>query len=182
MIPVSHIAGNPERLTAMQRELIETAARLGREKFAPRAMQIDRDAVFPFDNYHDLREAGLLKICVPTAYGGLGADFATYVMVAAEVGRHCGATALTWNMHVSSTRGSGRAAAAHEVDDGVVEDLRLLDQGEVAGARDQRELRVGDLVGHHAQHVRRRRCRPSRCPRCASPPNTTRSRRRTCCA
>ncbi len=108
----AHIAGNPERLTAQQRELIEIAATLGREKFAPRAAQIDRDAVFPFDNYADMRAAGLLKICVPVAHGGLGADFATYVMVAAEIGRHCGATALTWNMHVCSTMWAGFIADA----------------------------------------------------------------------
>jgi alkylation response protein AidB-like acyl-CoA dehydrogenase len=108
----AHIAGNPERLTAQQRELIDIAATLGREKFAPRAAQIDRDAVFPFENYADMRAAGLLKICVPAAHGGLGADFATYVMVAAEIGRHCGATALTWNMHVCSTMWAGFIADA----------------------------------------------------------------------
>lgn len=107
-----HIAGNPQALTAQQRELIELAATLGREKFAPRAASHDRDATFPFDNYQDLREAGLLKICVPKALGGLGADFATYVMVAAEIGRHCGATALSWNMHVSSCMWSGFIADA----------------------------------------------------------------------
>lgn len=107
-----HIAGNPAKLTPQQRELIEIAATLGRETFAPRAAQIDRDAVFPFENYADMRDAGLLKICVPTAYGGLGADFATYVMVAAEIGRHCGATALTWNMHVCSAMWAGFIADA----------------------------------------------------------------------
>ncbi len=107
-----HIAGNPQTLTAQQRELIDIAATLGREKFAPRAAKHDRDATFPFDNYRDLREAGLLKICVPKNLGGLGADFATYVMVAAEIGRHCGATALSWNMHVSSCMWSGFIADA----------------------------------------------------------------------
>ncbi len=107
-----HIAGNPNTLTALQREWIELAATLGREKFAPRAAQIDRDATFPFENYQDLREAGLLKICVPAALGGLGADFTTYVMVAAEIGRHCGATALSYNMHVSSCLWSGVIADA----------------------------------------------------------------------
>ncbi|MDP3224075.1 MAG: acyl-CoA dehydrogenase, partial [Rubrivivax sp.] len=38
--------------------------------------------------------------------------FATYVMVAAEIGRHCGATALSWNMHVSSCMWSGFIADA----------------------------------------------------------------------
>ena len=107
-----HIAGNPQMLTAQQRELIDLAATLGRDKFAPRAATHDRDASFPFDNYEDLRQRGLLGICVPKAYGGLGADFTTYVMVAAEIGRHCGATALSWNMHVSSCMWTGFIADA----------------------------------------------------------------------
>lgn len=107
MPAVAHIAGSPEGLTAQQRELIALAATLGRERFAPRAAAIDREAVFPFENYADLRSAGLLGICVPQLAGGLGADFSTYVMVAAEIGRHCGATALTWNMHVCSTMWAG---------------------------------------------------------------------------
>ncbi len=107
-----HIAGSPEQLTAQQRELIALAAQLGRDKFAPRAAQHDRDATFPFDNYEDLRQAGLLTICVPKAHGGMGADFATYGMVAAEIGRHCGATALSYNMHVCSTLWAGLIADA----------------------------------------------------------------------
>jgi alkylation response protein AidB-like acyl-CoA dehydrogenase len=94
-------------LTDKQKTLLAIASDLGRNRFAPRAEQIDRDAVFPFENYADLREAGLLKVCVPEQYGGWGADFATYVMMAAEIGRHCGATALTLNMHVSSTMWTG---------------------------------------------------------------------------
>lgn len=112
-----HIAGDPSTLSEQQRELIELAARLGHEKFAPRAAAVDRDAVFPFENYADLREAGLLKICVPREHGGRGADFATYVMVAAEIGRHCGATALTWNMHVCSTMWAGFIADALDMTD-----------------------------------------------------------------
>ncbi len=110
-----HIAGNPQQLTAQQRELIEIAATLGRERFAPRAATYDREARFPFENYADLRQAGLLKICVPKQHGGLGADFATYVMVAAEIGRHCGATALSYNMHVCSTMWAGFIADALEM-------------------------------------------------------------------
>lgn len=107
MPAAAHIAGSADKLTAPQRELIELAAQLGRERFAPRASAIDREAVFPFENYADLRSAGLLGICVPKSAGGLGADLSTYVMVAAEIGRHCGATALTWNMHVCSTMWAG---------------------------------------------------------------------------
>ena len=101
------IAGDYTELTTLQKRLLAIASDLGANKFAPRAAQIDRDAVFPFENYADLRQAGMLKICVPEAHGGWGADFATYAIVAAEIGRHCGATALTLNMHVCSTLWTG---------------------------------------------------------------------------
>lgn len=104
------ITGEGYAATAQQRELLALAAKLGREKFALRAAGYDRDATFPFENYDDLCQAGLLRICIPKQYGGLGADFTTYSMVAAEIGRHCGATALTWNMHVCSTLWTGMLA------------------------------------------------------------------------
>ncbi|MCW5651209.1 MAG: acyl-CoA dehydrogenase [Ramlibacter sp.] len=93
--------------TPRQRSLLALASELGRTKFAPRAVQWDETASFPFANYEDLRDAGLLRLCVPESHGGLGADYATYMMVAAEIGRHCGATALTWNMHICSTMWTG---------------------------------------------------------------------------
>lgn len=107
----SHIAGDAQRLSARQRELIALAAALG-PRFAERAPRYDREASFPFENYADLRDAGLLGICVPEAQGGLGADFETYVLVAAEIGRWCGSTALSYNMHVSSCLWSGAIADA----------------------------------------------------------------------
>lgn len=110
----SHIAGNPQSLTPRQRELIALAASLG-PKFAERAPQYDREASFPFENYEDLRRSGLLALCVPAAYGGLDADFETYVMVSAELGRWCGSTALSFNMHVCSTLWSGAIADALEM-------------------------------------------------------------------
>ena len=53
---------------------------------------------------------GLLRICVPKEHGGLGASFRTYCLAAAELGRYCGATALSWNMHVCSTLWTGALA------------------------------------------------------------------------
>jgi alkylation response protein AidB-like acyl-CoA dehydrogenase len=109
---MSSIAGDVLALTTQQRELLALASSLGRDKFAGRAARWDREASFPFENYADLRAAGLLGICVPKAHGGLGADFTTYVMVAAELGRHCGSTALSFNMHVCSTLWAGAIADA----------------------------------------------------------------------
>jgi alkylation response protein AidB-like acyl-CoA dehydrogenase len=90
-----------------QVHLTGLARQLGRTKFAPRAARYDREAIFPTENYQDLAESGLLGICIPQSHGGIGADFKTYCLTAAELGRYCGATALTWNMHVCSCLWTG---------------------------------------------------------------------------
>ncbi len=104
-------------LDARQAALIEKVRQLGRERFLPRAERYDREASFPFENYDDLREAGLLGLCVPEAYGGLGADFKTYCLVSAEMGRWCGATALTFNMHACSALWTGALADDLDMDE-----------------------------------------------------------------
>jgi alkylation response protein AidB-like acyl-CoA dehydrogenase len=85
--------------SSRQRELIEIAGRLARERFAPRAAGHDRDASFPFDDYADLRAEGFLGLCVPERYGGLGADYETYCLVAEQLAQGNASTALTFNMH-----------------------------------------------------------------------------------
>jgi alkylation response protein AidB-like acyl-CoA dehydrogenase len=85
--------------SSRQRELIELARRLARERFAPRAGRHDREASFPFDDYADLRSEGLLGLCVPQRYGGLGADYETYCLVAEQLAQGNASTALTFNMH-----------------------------------------------------------------------------------
>ncbi|HTI84778.1 MAG TPA: acyl-CoA dehydrogenase [Acetobacteraceae bacterium] len=104
------------RLTTEQAALINSAQRLAAERFAPRAAEHDREATFPTENYRDLHAAGLLAICIPREHGGLGADYQTYALAAAEIARHCGATALTWNMHVCSTLWAGSLADDLEMD------------------------------------------------------------------
>jgi len=71
------IAGDAQGLSPRQRELLELAGELGRTRFAPRAARYDREASFPRENFDDLRQAGLLALCVPAAYGGLDGDFVT---------------------------------------------------------------------------------------------------------
>ena len=96
------VTGSNFRLDEKQRELIAIAEELG-PKFAGRAARYDREASFPFENYADLRAAGLLGLCVPEKFGGRGADLRTYSIVSATLGKYCGATALTFNMHACST-------------------------------------------------------------------------------
>ncbi len=96
------VCGSNVALAPKQRELIELAESLG-PAFAKRAEKHDREASFPFENYADLRKSGLLGLCVPESFGGKGADLKTYALVSATIGKYCGATALTFNMHACST-------------------------------------------------------------------------------
>ena len=89
-------------LTPTRAELVERVATLG-PRFAERAEAHDRDATFPTQNWADLRNAGLLGLCIPVADGGLGGDFVAYALVSEELGRHCATTALTFNMHTATT-------------------------------------------------------------------------------
>ena len=95
------------RLTPQEAALTAEAREFGQAVLAPRAARWDREASFPTDNYRDMHGRGLLGICIPADEGGRGADFRAYCLTAAEMGRYCGATALTWNMHVCSTLWTG---------------------------------------------------------------------------
>jgi alkylation response protein AidB-like acyl-CoA dehydrogenase len=98
------------RLAPHEAGLIDLARRFGASVLAPRAAKHDRDATFPIENFRDMHGEGLLAICVPESEGGAGASFRTYCLAAAELGRFCGATALSWNMHVCSTLWTGALA------------------------------------------------------------------------
>src|SRR5678815_2268329 len=82
-----------------QQSLIDRARRLALERFAPRAATHDRDASFPFDDYADLRAEKFLGLCIPERYGGLGASYETYCLVAEQLAQGHASTSLTFNLH-----------------------------------------------------------------------------------
>lgn len=101
----------PERM-----KIVDKVAELG-PLFAKRADAIDRQALFPYENWDDLTAAGLLGIIIPKGNGGLGGDFVGYALVAEELARHCAATALTFNMHVATTLLVGPIAGSLGLDE-----------------------------------------------------------------
>jgi len=102
----------PERM-----KILDKVVELG-PLFAKRADAIDRQALFPYENWDDLTAAGLLGIVVPKENGGLGGDFVGYALAAEELARHCAATALTFNMHVATTLLVGPIAGSLGLDKG----------------------------------------------------------------
>jgi alkylation response protein AidB-like acyl-CoA dehydrogenase len=109
---------NLEPSTAQQ-QLIAEARRLALDRFAPRAERHDREASFPFDDYADLRTAGLIGLCVPARYGGRGADYETYCLVAEQLAQGNGSTSLTFNMHCLTMLMMGEMADAMPMPAGV---------------------------------------------------------------
>lgn len=71
-------------------------------RFAERASAHDADASFPFENFADLREAGLLALTAPEEYGGLGANELDYVPVLERIAWGDASTALVLGMHLSN--------------------------------------------------------------------------------
>ena len=96
----------PERMA-----IVEKVAELG-PLFAKRADAIDANAEFPYENWADLRAAGLLGIAIPKSHGGLGGDFVAYALASEELAKHCASTALTFNMHVATTLLVGEVAGS----------------------------------------------------------------------
>ena len=102
-------------LTPERAAIVERVRALG-PALAARSAKYDRDAAFPYENWQDLAEDGLLAICIPKSAGGLGADFVGYALASEELGRHCAATGLTFNMHVCTTLLVGQIADDMELD------------------------------------------------------------------
>src|SRR5258705_9585290 len=103
-------------------------ARVLASEFAARAAQHDRDASFPFENFDQLSEAGLLALTVPTALGGSGAGALDAARIIGIFGKADPSTALVLSMHyiqhlvmARSTRWPGRLARklARETVEGV---------------------------------------------------------------
>ncbi len=107
---MSEASSNPPKISSQssEEELIAAIRWLGENRFADRSAEHDRDAKFPTENYEDLRDSGFLALTIPAEFGGIGASFATYCRVSAEMGRWCGATALTFNMHAQTTLWTGQ--------------------------------------------------------------------------
>src|ERR1700684_3196180 len=68
-------------------------------RFAARAALHDREASFPFENFNELSEAGLLALTVPAAFGGGGAGAHNAARVLGVVGKADPSTALVLAMH-----------------------------------------------------------------------------------
>jgi alkylation response protein AidB-like acyl-CoA dehydrogenase len=90
-----------EDMTARERKMarqVEGVLPILRE----RAAWADAEGEFPLENIAALREAGLLGLIVPEAYGGLGGGLRDLTAAAFALGTACPSTALAYFFHCSS--------------------------------------------------------------------------------
>ena len=91
-------------LTPAQQAFVDRAARITREKVAPRAAEYDAAGANPVDSWRELQREGFLASSIPQAHGGLGLDMATYIAVIRTIARGCASTAMTVHMHSTVMR------------------------------------------------------------------------------
>jgi alkylation response protein AidB-like acyl-CoA dehydrogenase len=81
-------------LTPEQREVRELVRALARERIAPRAAEIDKQAEFPWDVVELYRENGLFGLMFDERYGGVGASALMTLVAIEEVSKHCATSGL----------------------------------------------------------------------------------------
>jgi len=99
--------------------------------FAERAPLHDRTAAFPFENFQELADAGLLALPVPKALGGGGGSIRDAARVVGLVGKADAATGLVLAMHyihhlVIAKGGGWPAHLAGKVGRDAVSDVALI--------------------------------------------------------
>ncbi len=90
------------------------------DKFSERAKVNDVGSVFPHANYRDLHEAGYLRLALPKAYGGEGADVFSMTLAQEILARGDASTALVMGMMLSLM---GRVIDTKAWPDQVLEDI-----------------------------------------------------------
>lgn len=88
-------------LTEEQREIRDAVRRFAEEVIRPRAPQIDEQDRFPRDIIQKMADLGFLGIPIPEEWGGVGADFVSYVLAIEEVAKVSAAVAVILAVHTS---------------------------------------------------------------------------------
>jgi len=89
------------KLTEDQRMIRDAVRDFAQNEIAPKAAETDRTGAFPVDILRQMAGLGLMGLPIPEAYGGAGADYASYCLALEEITRACGSTGLTYEAHIS---------------------------------------------------------------------------------
>jgi short-chain 2-methylacyl-CoA dehydrogenase len=88
-------------LTNEQELIRDTVRTFARDRVAPAAEELDREARFPTELVGEMAELGLMGIPIPERYGGAGADTLAYAIAIEELTRVDSSVAITVAAHTS---------------------------------------------------------------------------------
>jgi acyl-CoA dehydrogenase len=78
-----------------------TVRELAQGEVRPYAAEVDRDHRFPDEAIEAAREAGLLGLLIPRAYGGAGLDAIAFAICIEELAQACASTSVIVDVHTS---------------------------------------------------------------------------------
>jgi alkylation response protein AidB-like acyl-CoA dehydrogenase len=76
-------------LTETQKQIVELARKISKEKIVPVRAELDETGTFPWDILKILAEAGLFGVYIPEEYGGLGMGNFENCLVVEELSKAC---------------------------------------------------------------------------------------------
>ncbi|HLR62837.1 MAG TPA: acyl-CoA dehydrogenase [Lentibacillus sp.] len=89
------------QLTEEQEMLRKMVRDFAKNDVEPTAAERDEEERFDRDIFDKMAELGLTGIPWPEEYGGIGADFVSYVIAVEELSRVCASTGVTLSAHLS---------------------------------------------------------------------------------
>ena len=92
-------------LSEEHRMVRDSAREFAREVLAPRAAGLDRDGIFPIENFREAAARGFTGMLVPEEYGGAGLGNFALALVLMEINRACASTGVTLSVHNSLVSG-----------------------------------------------------------------------------
>jgi len=118
-------------LPAEHRQIRDTVREFCEAEIAPLAQEIEDAHRFPSEVFDALADLDVMGVPITAEYGGLGADYLTYALVAEELGAVSGAIGLSYVAHVSL---GSRPIEAHGTEAQKARWLDPLARGESLGA------------------------------------------------
>lgn len=87
--------------TAEQNELIQVVRDFASEVIGPRAAEIDETDVFPRDIISQMGKLGVMGLPIPEEWGGVGADFPSYIAAIEEISYASASVGVILAVHTS---------------------------------------------------------------------------------
>lgn len=90
-----------DELTTEQRQIRDLVRGFAQAEVGPIAGEYDERGEFPWPTVKQMAELGLFGLPFPEEYGGVGADYFSFVLAVEELAKVCPSHAITLSAHVS---------------------------------------------------------------------------------